>query len=158
MPWTEQSFNKFLIWFSLAAAVITLGFSALNAYGFPAIVIRAILAYAFIYVLGKGLCALWKKFTPPPPAEEDDRSSKIDIILGEINGPESERHHDSQEKPQNSRSSNNTNTAYPGQINNAVIDGLTDNAVKAEIVRKMGWGDNDEGGVTLDVSRTIHNE
>ncbi|UWG98342.1 hypothetical protein LPY66_05935 [Dehalobacter sp. DCM] len=132
MSFTEQTFNTYLIRISVAAAIIALLFSAFNGYDYVAIILRTILSFAFIYILGKGLGALWKKFeSPPPVVEEDNRSAKIDILLGEINELENEI----------KAAQNQSSAVYPGQINNAVIDGLSDTAKKAEIVRKMGWGE-----------------
>lgn len=142
MAMTEQNFNKYIMRFSLAAAAIALIFSALNGYDYPAVFLRTILAFAFITVLGRGLGALWKNFSPPP-VHEDNRTANIDIVLDESNEPESDRDLLLQGISYDASVKRNTNTAYPGQINNAVIDGLTDNVTKAEIVRKMGWGDDE---------------
>jgi hypothetical protein len=121
---------------SVISAGIVLVFSIFNGYRYPAIILRTVLAFLFIYLLGKGLILLWNKVSPP--VKEEKSPSKIDIFLGDAESQD-ESAPDKTGQPADNLLS--LKKRVPGQINNQIMDDLPDAAVRAEIVRKMGWGD-----------------
>jgi hypothetical protein len=114
-----------------------------------------VLSFFFIFFLGKGLMRLWEKISPPPPKKELNYGSTIDVILGNLNArgirasaafPDSEDNEEDHEVNASPLTLNRDRSAgdhrpIPGQINKDMKSGLQDAGTKAEIVRKMGWGE-----------------
>ncbi|RJE48747.1 MULTISPECIES: hypothetical protein [unclassified Dehalobacter] len=132
----ERKLEKNAFRLSVISAGIVLVFSIFNGYRYPAIILRTALAFLFIYLLGKGLILLWNKVSPP--VKEERPPSKIDIFLGDM---ESQDENAPNKTGQPAESLLSLKKRVPGQINNQIMDHLPDAAARAEIVRKMGWGD-----------------
>lgn len=119
------------------ASGIVLAFSIINGYNFLPTILRTVLSFFFIFFLGKGLMILWEKISPPPPKKELRYGSTIDVILGNLNAGgirASAEFPDSEDNEEDDR-------PIPGQINKDIKRGLPDAAAKADIIRKMGWGE-----------------
>ncbi|NLI92205.1 MAG: hypothetical protein GX434_08390 [Peptococcaceae bacterium] len=150
----KQSVESFLFNLSLAAGGVVLLFSVFNGYTFMMIVIRTALSFFFMFFLGKGFLVLWDKFSPPPVKKEPNYGSAIDVLLGDINakgmkgtlynsgGIISEDVEKSPEEQNEEPVSAGTyGGSIPGQISMDMKNGLQDAGTKAEIVRRMGWGE-----------------
>lgn len=119
----KQTIENLIFNLAIIAAVIVLIFSVYNAYNYLMIVLRSVMAFIIIYSLGKGLMRIYFKFAPPPP----EKRSTIDIILGDL-----------------SQREDNAEKTIPGQINADIKNGLQDPDNKAEIVKRMGLGEESE--------------
>ncbi|RNC29545.1 MAG: hypothetical protein AWM53_00543 [Candidatus Dichloromethanomonas elyunquensis] len=134
----KHSLESFIFYLSLAAGGVVLLFSVSNGYSFFMILIRTVLSFFLIYFLGNGLLTLWEKFSPPLPKKEVNFRSTIDVILSDLNarGMKGSTYNaggsvvESEDKEQ-----------LPGQISKDMKNGLQDAGTKAEIVRRMGWGE-----------------
>ncbi|MCM1567366.1 MAG: hypothetical protein NC238_15780 [Dehalobacter sp.] len=136
MAESDKKLEKNAFRLSVVSAGIVLVFSIFNGYRYPAIILRTVLAFIFIYLLGKGLILLWNGAAPP--AKEEKPSSRIDIFLGDTESQDKNAPH---ETGQPKESLQSLKKQVPGQITNQMMDHLPDAAARAEIVRKMGWSD-----------------
>lgn len=111
---------------SVMISLLILLLSFLNGYSLTATALRAVFSLGTIYILGKGLLFLWIKVFPeekpkaPKPVQIDfivDGNPVPDLAPGERQG------------------------RLPGQINLDKDLGIESAGKKAEIIRRMGWGE-----------------
>ena len=128
----KRKLENFLLKLSLLAGGIVLLFSILNGYSFLMILLRAALSFLFIYFLGRGLMELGERILPPSLQQEEEYPSMVDVFLGDIN---------SKGVNQAEGLTNTYSRIIPGQVNIDMKNELEDAKNKAEIVRRMGWGE-----------------
>ncbi|ADY54979.1 hypothetical protein Sgly_0616 [Syntrophobotulus glycolicus DSM 8271] len=95
------------------------------------VLLRAVVAFAVILILCKALLFVWKAISPKQSAEGKEKNSRFDIIVGE-----------------NTSMEQLAATALPkqgvaGQINFDEETGMPDPQTQADIIKKMGWGEED---------------
>lgn len=134
----KQKLELFLFRLSLLAGGTVLLFSILNGYHFLIIMLRTVLSFLFIYSLGKGLIELWQRILPPPRKENRYRP-RVDVILGDVNSNEINPEDGKEEY--RADVANTYSRVVPGQVNIDMKNELEDAENKAEIVRRMGWGE-----------------
>ncbi len=121
----KQTFEEFFFKLAVLTGVVVLLFSVFNKYDIIMIILRPILAFLVIFILGKSFIYIWEKLSSPNGKK--NQSTKIDYVSGEINTYGSKQEDRQKEEH------------VPGQINSCIKDGLPDADTKAEMVRKMGW-------------------
>ena len=122
---------------ALAAAMVVFIISILDGFGFISIIFRSALAFFAIYLLGQGLLLLWQSISPPPKKEGNNAGRYFDMLVGEDDFTNNEDKSD--------KSKDGHMEGLPGQVRKDIINGLPDDAdTKAEMVRRMGWGENQE--------------
>jgi len=122
---------------ALGSAIIVLLFSILNGYGFLYIIFRTGLAFILIYFLGQGFSLLWQSISPPHQPEAQNLSKYFDVMVG-----------DELDIKENTEAKGNISKSIeplPGQIRMDIKNGLPEDIdTKAELVRRMGWEENQE--------------
>jgi hypothetical protein len=145
----KQSLESFVFILSLLAGGIVLIFSILNSNDYFRIGIHAVLSFVLMYFLCNGLLVLWEKISPPPPPKETDAAAAVDILLGDLGAEDFGLSHISQEDKSKNLSRQSSAPAAlkayrgstPGQINPDMKNGMPDAETQAEMVRRMGWGE-----------------
>ncbi|KUO65628.1 MAG: hypothetical protein APF84_15010 [Gracilibacter sp. BRH_c7a] len=127
---------------ALGSAIIVLFFSILNGYGFLFIIFRTALAFILMYFLGQILLLLWQSISPatsPIPNKEQKSSQFFDVMVGdEIDLSENN------EETVNIENVNKSES-LPGQIRMDLKNGLPEDVnARAELIRRMGWEENQE--------------
>lgn len=145
----KQALDSLIMKLSLLTGGIVLLFSILNGYSFMLIILRACGAFIFIYGLSEGFKKLWVSFAPPIKQEKHE-GSRIDVILGSLS-PDNDKEtqtleHNSEQASAPSEPLARAYGGVAGQINHHMQDGLQDMETKEEIIRRMGW-DEQEGGL-----------
>lgn len=140
----KQSIESFIIKLSVITGGVVLLFSVLNGYQFQMIMVRTILSFLFMFLLGKGFIILWEKLSPPRSEKKKDYFPTIDVTLGDhetlsIPSKEDGNAINTTNKDDETAPSGTYSGAIPGQINIDMTNGLQDSENKAEIVRRMGW-------------------
>ena len=118
---------------ALIISCIVVSLSWLNAVSIPDLIIRAGVSFGVMYLLLAGTLSLYERTAPEEPPDEvqssdPGRGGLIDISVGddELQIP---RVHD---------------TKFAGQVDPGLSGGIADGERQAEIVRRMGWGDERE--------------
>lgn len=128
----KQKLELFSFRLSLATGALVAFLGILKGVNLMLVVLRSIVSMAVIYLLCQGCFFLWEMISPPEKYPDTDKKSTLDVLLGaDTNEGKDDLKGDNAkgEKP------------VPGQINLEVKDGRPDAKNQAEIVKKMGWGD-----------------
>lgn len=128
-----QSSEVYQMWamrITLATTLIVVFLSWLNAVSIPEIIIRGGISFGVMYLLMAGILSLFEKTASQEPQNVQQSSSDvgrggvIDFSVGE------------EELPPKMQPK-----SYPGQVDPNLGKGLPGSQQQAEIVRRMGWGD-----------------
>lgn len=130
---TKRKIEELFLKLAFVTGAIVLLFSILGGYPYFIIVLRTLLSFLVIVFLGKVFGNIWGKVSPPPPKKVDKFQSTIDFLLG-----------DEIVDSLNKQKEENHEASLAGQINADMKNGLQDAGTKAEIVRRMGWGEEKE--------------
>ncbi len=148
----KQRIESWILKLSILTSGVVLLLSIFNGYEFWMIILRTVLSFVLLYFLAKGLMILWDKISPPAP-EKSNYGSTIDVIISDLNNRRVNTSHiekslqdqDDFNYEKNEESDQTPQKAYggpmAGQINKDMQNGLQDAGAKAEIVRRMGWGE-----------------
>ena len=126
----KQTWVNFFYRLGLLSALIVLLFSIVNQYSILMIVARTVLSFFVIYFLGMIYISILERFSDHNQVSDKAKSNErnIDYVLGELNASEKTQENTPEE------------SILPGQINTGMKDGLPDIDTQAEIIKKMGWG------------------
>lgn len=117
---------------ALGASLIVFLISVFNGFGVISIILRTALSFMMIYFLGQGLLMLWQIISPPPGQYS---GRYFDMFVGEDNLSHNQENEKTGERLE----------GLPGQVRMDIKNGLPEDAdTKAELVRRMGWGKNQE--------------
>jgi hypothetical protein len=122
----KLNLEDYLFKLAIITGTLVLLLSVLNGYQPVKIILRTVLSFLFIYLIGKGFLRLWAKVSLPSQDGLDYRS-KLDILLGDSQANDEQNPPTAQE------------ITIPGQISPNMKTELQDAKNKAEMVRKMGW-------------------
>jgi len=117
----KKTMDNLFFKLALLTGVVVLSFSVFNKHYPLMIILRTVIAFLIIFILGRVLTLIWTKLSIPDNKDtdkntsSDNKSSRIDFVLGDFG-------------EQN----------MPGQINRSMTDGTPDAKTKAEITKKMG--------------------
>lgn len=129
----RSKIESFFYKLALGSGMLVLLFSILNGYGFLYIIFRTGLAFILIYFLGQGLLMLWQSISPAQQPKKQN-SSLFDVMVG-----------DDSDISDNEKDSAKKSESLPGQIRIDIQKDLPeDDNTKAEMVRRMGWQENQE--------------
>ncbi len=130
--------ESFFYKLALVSGMIVLLFSILNGYGFLHIIFRTALAFILIYFLGQALLTLYQSISPAPKQAEQKSSQFLDVMVGDDLDISDTNEEDENKEPTQSGS-------LPGQVRIDLKKDLPeDDKTKAEMVRRMGWQENQE--------------
>ncbi len=133
-----STIESFVYKLALGSGTIVFLFSIINGYGFLYIIFRTALAFILIYFLGQGLLMLWQSITPPAHQQGQNLSRYFDVMVGDDLDI-------SEENEEVSSKGTNQGESLPGQIRIDIKKDLPeDDKTKAEMVRRMGWQENQE--------------
>lgn len=132
---TPQMSDLFKIWIfrlSLGIALIVALLSWVNGLRFFDVAVRSGVSFGVIFLLLSSILMVFQKTALPVPESEPSgkvsgRGGIIDFSVGD-------------EVP----TSKTDEELFPGQVDPNLSLGLTDHKRKADIVRRMGWGDDGE--------------
>ncbi|MDR3288283.1 MAG: hypothetical protein LBT22_02520 [Peptococcaceae bacterium] len=112
------------------------------------LVVRAALSFAAFYLMCIGLVNLFQKMALPVGESEDETQGiLLDVTVGDAaTETEPETATEAERVEDKTESAAGTGLyAAPGQVKSKLMAGLPDPEQQAEIVRRMGWGDDDGG-------------
>ncbi|MDR3271363.1 MAG: hypothetical protein LBT32_07665 [Peptococcaceae bacterium] len=102
------------------------------------LIVRMVLAFITFYLLCYGSLTLFLKTAPPAEETEEEQGRLLDVVVGEgekgVSSPE----------PEIPASGIGLYKTSPGQVKPDLLKGLPDPKQQADIVRRMGWGDEEE--------------
>ena len=115
---------------TMATTFIVVVLSWINAVRIPDLIVRGGISFGVMYILMAGIFSLFEKTASQKPQNRQQSSSDagrggvIDFSVG-----------DEEIRPQIQ------NSSFPGQVDSSLSKGLPDSKQQAEIVRRMGWDD-----------------
>jgi len=122
---------------ALVTTVIVVLLSWLNAVTIPDLIVRAGVSFGVMYLLMVGTLSMFERTAPQDQEPQDELPSSdlgsgglIDISVGD-------------DEPQTPWLQD---TKFAGQVDPSLSEGIADSERQAEIVRRMGWGDEKEKG------------
>jgi hypothetical protein len=132
---TIKNYEGFQVWtirLSLVTTLIVVLLSWFNAIKLFDIIVRAGVSFGVMFLLLTGTLRLFAKTAFPEPESDQPSSAQgsgglIDFSVGEDE--------DELLKP------TIEDKRFPGQVDKDLSDWLPDSKKQAEIVRRMGWGD-----------------
>lgn len=131
--------DKMRLWawrLAVAASLLVAVLTALAGRGLTATVIRTGIAWILIYALAWVSIKLFEQ-TDVRPAAEQIKGSRLDIAVGLDDQMPTAA---GGEADAGAEIKGQTSDTFPGQVTPELAGGLGDAEKQAEIVRRMGWG------------------
>lgn len=132
-----QKLETIIFRLAMVTGIIVAGLSFYHKFFFLVIILRGMISFLLIYLLGFGLIFLWQKASPEPdsPKKDDQKGeSSIDFLVGE-DPPSSNTTEQSNEQTMAH------DAKLAGQINLESLNKLVDAQAQAEIVENIVRGD-----------------
>jgi hypothetical protein len=129
-----EVFQVWALRLSLATTIIVVLLSWINAVRIFDLIVRAGISFGVMYLLTAGILSLFERTASAPPQEShsnavSERGVLLDVAVGD---------------DELLRSQVQDERFPPGQVDPRLSTGLPDSERQAEIVRRMGWGDEAE--------------
>lgn len=129
----SEFFQVWILRLALVTTIIVVLLSWINAVKIFDLIVRAGVSFGVMYFLMVGTLSLFERTAPQKPQDEqtssdDGRGGVIDFSVG-----------DDELQPLPPQ-----DTRLAGQVDPFLSTGLPDGEQQAEIVRRMGWGDEKE--------------
>lgn len=125
----NKQIEKWFMWLAAGSFVFVGLVSILIGEKWSTTLIRSVVAFAVIIVLGQAIIYIWKMISAKHPARDTAQKSRLDIIVG-----------DDEDLGEISATASPKQTVA-GQINFDTETGMPDPQTQAEVIKKMGWGE-----------------
>lgn len=122
-------FDQINFLLAMITVIIVAALSFYRGFSLFVVVIRGLVSFLLIYLLGRVLILLWQKVSP------ESNSPFFDITVGEDLA-------DQNPVQKNKKQTKANETKLPGQINMEGLNKLADSQTQAAVIEKMVGGEN----------------
>jgi hypothetical protein len=125
----KKQLGKWFMWLAAGSFVFVGAVSMLIGEKWSTALLRAVVAFAVIIILGQVIIYIWKMIPSKQSSKGSEKKSRLDVFIGD------------DETLKEVAATSLLKQTVAGQINLDTETGMPDPQTQAEVIKKMGWGE-----------------